>query len=142
MRHHQPATIAILGADTLLEDILARLLEREGYSTRHLKAYPTGLLDGLREGVDLLLLTPGLDAEVRGAFLEAMRSTPKTAAVPVLSLSAALKLALLDELGASASWRSLFEELVGQIGAAASEGRFWLRAAAGNLPPPPKADAL
>jgi hypothetical protein len=51
-----------------------------------------------------------------------MRSTPKTAAIPVLSLPAALKLALLDELGASASWRSLFEVLVGQIGAALQIG--------------------
>ncbi len=53
-----------------------------------------------------------------GAFLGAMRSTPKTAAIPVLSLSAALKLALLDELSASLSWRSLFEELVREIRAA------------------------
>ena len=47
--------------------------------------------------------------------VKAMRSAPKTAAIPVLTLSAALKLALLDELSASAPWRSLFEELVGQI---------------------------
>jgi hypothetical protein len=36
----------------------------------------------------------------------------------VLPLSSALKLALLDELAGSASWSSLFEELVIQIGAA------------------------
>jgi hypothetical protein len=47
-----------------------------------------------------------------------MRSTPKTAAIPVLPVSGALKLAMLDELAASASWRSLFDALVGQIGAA------------------------
>jgi hypothetical protein len=37
MRHqHQPTTVeAILDTDALAEDILARLLEREGYSVRH-----------------------------------------------------------------------------------------------------------
>ena len=114
-----PATlVAILGPDTLAEDILARLLEREGYAVRSLGAYPSGVVDELLEGVDLLLLAPGLDADVRRAFLETMRSTPETAAIPVLPLSPAVKQVLLDELSASAPWRSLLEELVGQIGAA------------------------
>jgi hypothetical protein len=30
-QQHQPTTIAVLGADTLVEDILARLLREEGY---------------------------------------------------------------------------------------------------------------
>lgn len=126
MNRHQPTTIAILGGDTLVEDILARLLQDAGYVTRVLEAHPAGLADGLLGGVDVVLLAPGLDAEMSGAFLGAMRSTPKTAAIPVLSLPAALKQALLDELGASASWRSLLEELVGQIAAALE------RAAAGT----------
>ncbi len=118
-QHHQPTTIAILGADTLGEDILARLLQQEGYATRLIEAHPTGFVDDEPlDGVDVLLFSPGLKDSVREAFLEAMRSTQETAAIPVLPLSAALKLALLDELSASASWRSLFEELVGQIGAA------------------------
>jgi hypothetical protein len=33
------------------------------------------------------------------------------------AFSSALKGTLLDELGAGVSWRSLFKELVGQIGA-------------------------
>jgi hypothetical protein len=112
-------TVAILGTDTLAEGILARLLEREGYSTRLLEAsYPMRIVDELLDGVDLLLLTPGLSPDVRGAFLKDMSSSPKTAAVPVLSFSDALKLALVDELAVSASWRSLFEELTSQIGAA------------------------
>ena len=119
MNHQHLNTIAILGADTLAEGILARLLEREGYATTILEARsPTGALDELPEGVDLLLLTPGLSPDKRVAFLETIRSTPKAAHIPVLSLPATLKLALLDELATSASWRSLFEELVGQIGAA------------------------
>jgi hypothetical protein len=105
--------VAILGTDTLVENSLARLLEREGYATRHLEAcYPTGRMDELLDGVDVVILAPGQKESVREAFLEAMRSTLKTAAIPVLPLSSALKLAMLDELAASASWRSLFEELV------------------------------
>ncbi len=118
MQHHQPTTIAILGPDTMVEAILARLLHKEGYATRILEANPTGAADELLDGVDALLLTPGLDAEMSGAFLETMRSTPKTAAIPVLPLSSALKLAMLDELSANAPWRSLFDELIAQIEAA------------------------
>ncbi len=108
-------TVAILSADTLVEDILARLLECEGYNTRLLEAYPADLVDELLDGVDLLLLAPSLSPDVRGAFLSNMRSTPKTAAIPVLSLSPTLSLALLDELAASAPWQSLFEELLDEI---------------------------
>jgi hypothetical protein len=146
-QHHQPTTIAILGTDTLGEDILARLLREEGYATRLIEAHPTGLVDDeLLEGVDVVLLSPALDAEVREALLEAMRSTPKTAAIPVLPLSAALRLALLDELSASASWRSLFEELVGQIRAAlagtAASASALLVEGCGGGEPAAQADAL
>jgi hypothetical protein len=111
--------VAILGTDTLAEGILARLLEHEGYATRLLEAsYPMRIVDELLEGVDLLLLTPGLKADVRGAFLEAMSSSPKTAAVPVLSFSDTLKLALVDELAVSVSWQNLFKELTSHMGAA------------------------
>ncbi len=52
-------------------------------------------MDELLDGVDvvILALAPGQKESVREAFLEAMRSTPKTAAIPVLPLSSALKLA-------------------------------------------------
>jgi hypothetical protein len=117
MPHHQhPTTIAIIGADALAEDVLAQLLGREGYSTRHLEAsYPTGPVSELLDGVDVVLVAPSMRDSVREAFLEAIRSTPKTAAIPVLPLSGALKHALLDELSANLSWRHLFEELVKQI---------------------------
>ena len=111
-------TVAILGTDTLSEDILARLLGREGYTTRIIEASPTGAADGLLEGVDLLLLTSGLKPDVRAGFLDAMRGNPKTAHVPVLPLSSALNVALVDELAGTASWQSLFGELVGQIAGA------------------------
>jgi hypothetical protein len=128
-RSTNTTTVAILGPDTIVEGILARLLHKEGYATRLLDPNPTRAADELLEGVDALLLTPGLDAEMSGPLFEAMRSNPKTAAIPVLPLPAALKLAMLDELSASAPWQSLFDELVGQIGAAlqraaASAGAF------------------
>ena len=121
MPHHphqqqQTTTIAIVGTDALAEDILARLLEREGYDTKVYEAHPTKLTEGALDGVDVVLFAPGLDSEVLFmASLEAMKSTPKTAATPVLSLSAALQQALLDELSTSLSWQDLFEELVCDI---------------------------
>jgi len=124
----QPKTVAIFGTHTLAEDILARLLEREGYSVRHLAAGPTVLIEESLGGVDLLLLASGLDAEARDATLEASRSTQNTAVIPVLRFSDALKVALLDELSASAFWHNLFEELIEQIGSALA------RAAAGVRP--------
>ena len=111
-------TVAILGTDSLAEDILARLLRHEGYLTRIIDAYPTGIVDELLEGVDVLLLAPGLDSGLRRALVEAMKTNPKTAHIHTLSFSDALKQALVDELAVAASWQSLFEELTGEIGSA------------------------
>ncbi len=152
MTHPRSGTttlVAILGANSLVEGILARLLEEEGYYVRHLEAHPTRVVDEPLEGVDLLLLAPGLNAEVREGFLEATRSTQETATIPVLTFSDALKIALLDELSASASWRTLFEKLVGQIGAALQRAAESTKALVveGAEPPPqppatPQADAV
>jgi hypothetical protein len=75
-----------------------------------------------------------------------MRSSPGRAHIPALSLSATLKQALLDELSASASWRSLFEELVGQIRAvlsrAADSVGVLLVEGCGGGEPAAQADAL
>jgi hypothetical protein len=111
-------TVAILGADTLAEDILAKLLREEGYSTRLLEAHPTGLVTELLDGADVLLLSPGLDDDVRRSFLEAMRSIPETASVPLIPLPAAFEEALLDELAVEVSWRQQLDRLVRQIEAA------------------------
>ena len=79
MNHQHLNTIAILGTDTLAEGILARLLEREGYATTIIEAYPTGLVEELLDDVDILLVAPGLKDGVHEGFLEAMRNAPKTA---------------------------------------------------------------
>ena len=67
---------------------LCVLLEGSGYSTILLDAYPTGVVDELLEGADLLLLTPRVDEGVREAFLGAMgKSTPQKAEMPVIALT-------------------------------------------------------
>ena len=128
--HQQPTTVAILGANTLFDRILARLLKDEGYVTKLLEAYPTGFCNELLHSVDVLLLSPYLDTDVRWAFLEAMSSTPEAAQrIPVLSLSVPLLMALQDELSVNVSWQSLFNGLVQEIDAALAAGRRELRVA-------------
>ena len=123
-QHHQQLTItvAIFGPDALFENILALLLEREGYGVRLLEAPSRGPRGALAaeslEGADVVLLSPGLKEGARAGFLEAMRSNPKMAAIPALSLSPTLKRALLDEVASSFSWQSLFKGLVQVIEAA------------------------
>jgi hypothetical protein len=88
-QQRQPTTtIAILGADTVVGRTLSLLLESHGYNTVLLDSYPTGVVDELLDGADLLLLTPRVDQGVREAFLGAMgKSTPQKAEMPVISLS-------------------------------------------------------
>jgi hypothetical protein len=137
MARQDTTTVAILGADTLAEDILAKLLRDEGYSTRVLEAYPTGLVTELMDGVDVLLLIPDLNPSVRECFLETMRSTPGTAPIPLIPLSPTLKEALLDELAVEVSWRQQLQRLVHGIEVAL--GR---RTAAGPLETSTEAEAV
>jgi hypothetical protein len=88
VRYHQPTTIAILGADTVVGRALSLLLEGSDNDTKLLDAYPTGVVDELLAGADLLLLVPRLDEGVREAFLGAMgKCAPQMERMPVLSLS-------------------------------------------------------
>ena len=122
--HQQPTTVAILGSNTLVDRILARLLKEEGYDTKLLEAHPSGLIDELLDGVDVLLLSPYLDPDVRWDFLEAMRRTTEAAQrIPVLSLSVPLLMALQDELSLNVSCQSLFEGLVQEIDATLSRAK-------------------
>src|SRR4028119_658413 len=75
-------------------------LSAEEICLRHqriIEASSTEAADGLLEGVDLLLLTPGLKPNVRAQFLDAVRSNPKAADIPTRPLSATLNVALVDE---------------------------------------------
>jgi hypothetical protein len=65
-----PTTIVIIGADTVVGSVLCALLGGHGYRTTPIDAHPTGVVDGLLEGTDLLLLpAPRLDRGMREAFL-------------------------------------------------------------------------
>jgi hypothetical protein len=98
--HPQPTTIAILGADTVVGSALRALLEGSGYRTTPLDSYPTGIVDELLEGADLLLLTPRLDEDVRESFLGAMgKSAPQMADMPVIALSSTLEEGLPEKEG-------------------------------------------
>jgi hypothetical protein len=85
--HDRPTTIAILGADTTVGRVLSLLLEGSGYETTPIDAHPTGVVDELLKGADLLLLTPRLDAGGRDAFLGAIgKSAPQNEGMPVIAL--------------------------------------------------------
>ena len=121
MEHHpQPPTIAILGADTVVGRALCALLEGSGYHTRPLNAYPTGVVDELLDGADLLLLAPRLDEGVREAFVGAMgKSTPQRASMPVIALTTAVEEGLLEKEGVlSVPWPCETNVLVERIEAA------------------------
>jgi hypothetical protein len=117
--HHQPATIAILGADTVVGSALRALLEGSGYGTTPLAAYTIGIVDELLGGAHLLLLTPRLDEGVREAFLDAMgKSTSQVGEMPVIALSTALEANPPQEGVQSVPWPCETKVLVERIEAA------------------------
>ena len=119
MRYHeQPkTTVAILGADTVVGRALCVLLEGSGYRTTPLDSYPTGVVDDLLDGVDLLLLIPRLDRGVREAFVGAMgKSTPQVGEMPVIVLSTTVEEKLPEkERVISVPWPSETKLLVERI---------------------------
>ena len=121
MEHHpQSPTIAILGADTVVGRALCALLESSGYRTTPIDSYPTGVVDELLEGADLLLLAPRLDEGVRQAFVGAMgKSTPQRAEMPVIALSTPTEEGLPEKEGViSVPWPCETKILVDHIEAA------------------------
>ncbi len=118
--HHQPPTIAILGADTVVGRALCALLESSGYHITPLDSYPTGVVGELLEGADLLLLAPRLDAGVREAFLGAMgKSTPQKGDMPVIVPSTTVEEGLPEKEGViSVTWPCETKVLVERIEAA------------------------
>jgi hypothetical protein len=121
VQHHpQPATIAILGADTVVGRALCALLEGSGYRTRPLGAYPTGVVDELLDGAHLLLVAPRLDEGVREAFVGAMgKRVPQKADMPVIALITAVEESLPEKEGViSVTWPCETKVLVERIEAA------------------------
>jgi len=87
-------------------------------ATIPLDAYPTGVVDELLDGANLLLLGPKLDEGVREAFLGAMgKSAPQKKDLPVISLSTTTKMESTrgEEGVLSVPWPCSIEDLVGRI---------------------------
>jgi hypothetical protein len=117
--HDQPTTIAILSTDTVVGRTITLLLEGSGYQTILLDSYPTGIVDELLDGADLLLLTPRVDKGVRQAFLGAMgKSTPQKGDMPVMALTTAVEVSPQEEGVQSVPWPCETKVLVEQIEAA------------------------
>jgi CheY-like chemotaxis protein len=144
MPRQDPTTVAILGANTVVENALAQLLEGEGYATRVLKSFPMG--EALVEeemplgNVDLVIVAPSLPTSECEAFLAArrrrttpQRPTPSTSSppTPVIVLCSPMREAqpLLEEEEAvrSVPWPTTPERLVGEIEDVLLEARFSAR---------------
>jgi hypothetical protein len=103
---------------------LRALLEGSGYDTIPLDAYPTGVVDELLEGANLLLLVPRLDEDAREAFLGAIgKSAPQNADTPVISLSTALEEGMPEKEGViSVPWPCETGALAQRIESALARG--------------------
>lgn len=117
----EPTTVAILGGSPVAESARALLLEGEGYTTRVIEGYPTEEVDQSLEGVDVLILYNGLSNGTRQSFLRSLRSSPKTAQMPVLRLSSSAfqeELLPAEDEYISVAWPSRIGDLAQQIEAA------------------------
>ena len=116
--HHRPPTVAILGADTVVENALSLLLGGAGYDTKVLEDPSASAANAEEQlvGVDLLLLTPSLREEDEEGFLRAIAAAPP-AVVPVLTLSTAPQDELNDRTG-MVPWPTPLEDLTRAIEAA------------------------
>ena len=83
MREQPTATVAILGANQVVEKALAQLLEGKGCSVKLLEtSSPTEMVEEQLGAVDVVLLAPSLTTEACDTFLDALRrsSSQRTAA--------------------------------------------------------------
>ena len=122
---HHLATIAVLGADTVVGSALCALLGGCGYRINPLDARPSGVVDELLEGANLLLLAPRLEEDEREAFLGAIgKRDPSRASTPVIALTTALEEGMPEKEGViSVPWPCETRVLVQRIEAALLEAR-------------------
>jgi hypothetical protein len=116
-----PIRIAILGGDLLVGRSLEAALRGIGYDVRFLNG---AFLDGsatdqtarLLVEVELIVFTPRMRAGRRRAFLDLLRETPATAAVPVLELATTLDEVRAEQAGVGlVAWPCPTEELARRI---------------------------
>ena len=108
-------TVALLGGNTVVGHALSLLLKSVGYDTKVLEAPPTGIPRDLLEGVDLLLISPGLTSVRRRESLVVLKGTRERMGVPVLELSSAIKEGLLDDEVGMVPWPINIEGLAREI---------------------------
>jgi hypothetical protein len=119
--HQEPtATIAIFAVNSIVRATLPLLLEGQGYDVRLLEAPPAGVaVNGLLDGVDIVLLGTDHVNGRREGFLSGMRSDPKMATIPVLTLLSAASMGEApkdDQNGVTTvPWPSFIETLVKHI---------------------------
>ncbi len=118
-------TVAILGG-AVVGRALMLLLRGLGYNAEFTEVYPTGPVEEPLDGVDVLLLAPGLSNDPREAFLSVMRSTLKTERIPVLALSTDPAKALAKARGDGSvvvAWPTRIEHLTREIEATLASAR-------------------
>ncbi len=111
------ATVAILGGDSIVGRALEALLQALGYDTLLIEESGAGKPEDLLRGIQLLLASPTADIESRQRFMAEMRSTPGTAAIPVLTLSTAVNKDATNQPGV-VLWPCRMEDLRTEIEAA------------------------
>ena len=110
-------TVAILGENSVVGSALEVLLEGLGYDTKLIEESSEGRPEELLAGIQILLAVPSVNTESRERFLVRMKSTPSTAAIPVLTLSTAQRVDLADQTGI-VPWPCRLEDLERAIDAA------------------------
>jgi CheY-like chemotaxis protein len=136
-RSSTTTTVAILGANAVVENAIAQLLEGDGYSTRVLKPFPMGGAQGEEMpdigGADLMILAPSLSPSECDAFLAARRRTTqergtRLSPIPVIVLTSPMRetprLLGEEEAVRSVLWPTSREGLVREIEDVLLEARF------------------
>jgi hypothetical protein len=108
--------VAILGGDSVVGRALEVLLQGLGYDTRLIEESGTVRLEELLGDIHLLLAAPTVSTEARERFLAGMRSSPDTAAIPVLTLSTAQRGESAGQ-GGFVPWPCRLEDLQREIDA-------------------------
>jgi hypothetical protein len=111
------ATVAILGGDSVVGRALEALLQGLGYDTLLIEESGAAKPEELLRGIQVLVAAPTADTESRERFLADMRGTPRTAAIPVLTLSTVIKKDRADQPGL-VLWPCRMEDLRTEIEAA------------------------
>ncbi len=110
-------TIAILGDNAVVGRALEILLRGVGYEVRLLGEPEAYKPEKLLEGVDVLLLGPGLGADRREDYLRAIAGTPETAAITILAFSPGPEGTIAEE-DRLVPWPCRIEDLAREIEAA------------------------